>query len=105
MMNRIAAKTKISIGKLDVDQKKGIENHSDCVVRIGISPQLKPAKKARTKISNDSKRILFDWLKKHKQDPYPRADEKSRLCKETGLTLIQLNNWLINARRRYKDIK
>ena len=34
------------------------------------------------------------------QNPYPTDLEKKELVSETGLTLSQLNNWLINSRRR-----
>ncbi|KAG0175201.1 hypothetical protein DFQ30_010976 [Apophysomyces sp. BC1015] len=44
--------------------------------------------------------ILRDWLSKHKKHPYPTEEEKAALAKETSLTLNQISNWFINARRR-----
>ncbi|KAI9324904.1 homeobox KN domain-containing protein, partial [Zopfochytrium polystomum] len=44
---------------------------------------------------------LFTWLMKNKQDPYPGESEKKMLAEETGLTMNQVNDWFINARRRY----
>ncbi|XP_048471422.1 homeobox protein PKNOX2 isoform X3 [Rhincodon typus] len=34
------------------------------------------------------------------QHPYPTEDEKRQIAGQTSLTLLQVNNWFINARRR-----
>jgi len=34
------------------------------------------------------------------QHPYPTEDEKKIIAAQTNLTLLQVNNWFINARRR-----
>jgi len=34
------------------------------------------------------------------QHPYPTEDEKRQIAGQTNLTLLQVNNWFINARRR-----
>lgn len=34
------------------------------------------------------------------QHPYPTEDEKRTIAAQTNLTLLQVNNWFINARRR-----
>ncbi|KAI9268950.1 hypothetical protein BDA99DRAFT_570173 [Phascolomyces articulosus] len=44
--------------------------------------------------------ILKHWLVEHCANPYPTEDEKNWLKHETGLTLNQISNWFINARRR-----
>jgi len=45
--------------------------------------------------------LLKDWLAKHKKHPYPTEEEKLLLAKETKLSLQQISNWFINARRRH----
>ncbi|KRH94576.1 TALE homeodomain protein [Pseudoloma neurophilia] len=45
-------------------------------------------------------KILKDWLKENMMNPYPTENQKTFLSKRTGLDIIQINNWFINARRR-----
>uniref|UniRef100_A0A915C704 Homeobox protein unc-62 n=1 Tax=Parascaris univalens TaxID=6257 RepID=A0A915C704_PARUN len=40
------------------------------------------------------------WLFQNLTHPYPSEDQKKQLAHETGLTILQVNNWFINARRR-----
>ncbi|ULT86704.1 hypothetical protein L3Y34_006425 [Caenorhabditis briggsae] len=40
------------------------------------------------------------WLFQNLAHPYPSEEQKKQLAKETGLTILQVNNWFINARRR-----
>ncbi|XP_047434378.1 homeobox protein Meis1a [Mugil cephalus] len=44
--------------------------------------------------------ILRAWLFQHLTHPYPSEDQKKHLAQDTGLTILQVNNWFINARRR-----
>lgn len=44
--------------------------------------------------------LLKSWLLDHASHPYPTEDEKKRLCDATGLSISQVSNWFINARRR-----
>ncbi|KAJ3280148.1 hypothetical protein HDU76_009262, partial [Blyttiomyces sp. JEL0837] len=43
---------------------------------------------------------LLAWLNQHRDHPYPTDNDKLELAKVTGLSLQQVNNWFINARRR-----
>lgn len=43
---------------------------------------------------------LKDWLHRHSDHPYPSEEEKKQLCNATGLSMSQVSNWMINARRR-----
>ncbi|XP_062540700.1 homeobox protein PKNOX2-like isoform X2 [Armigeres subalbatus] len=44
--------------------------------------------------------VMRAWLFQHLVHPYPTEDEKRALAAQTNLTLLQVNNWFINARRR-----
>ncbi|GAU90890.1 hypothetical protein RvY_03246 [Ramazzottius varieornatus] len=44
--------------------------------------------------------VLRAWLFSHIVHPYPSEDEKRQLAAQTRLSLLQVNNWFINARRR-----
>lgn len=44
--------------------------------------------------------ILKQWLIDHRGHPYPTEEEKRGLRVKTNLTLNQISNWFINARRR-----
>ncbi|ORX61495.1 Homeodomain-like protein [Hesseltinella vesiculosa] len=58
------------------------------------------AKRRRGNLPKAVTAILREWLAEHKKHPYPTEDEKDYLAKRTGLTLNQISNWFINARRR-----
>jgi len=47
-----------------------------------------------------STNVMKTWLFKHILHPYPSEDEKLEIVSVTGLSLHQVNNWFINARRR-----
>ncbi|KAM8842848.1 homeobox protein Meis1a isoform 2-T2 [Synchiropus picturatus] len=44
--------------------------------------------------------LLRAWLFQHLTHPYPSEEQKRQLAGDTGLTILQVNNWFINARRR-----
>ncbi|XP_066542508.1 homeobox protein PKNOX1.1 [Hoplias malabaricus] len=44
--------------------------------------------------------IMRSWLFQHIAHPYPTEEEKKQIASQTNLTLLQVNNWFINARRR-----
>lgn len=63
-----------------------------------ISSQIK--KKRRGNLPKSITVILRQWLIEHCHNPYPTESEKKELKQKTGLTLNQISNWFINARRR-----
>ena len=58
------------------------------------------SKKSREDYSKVVRKVLKEWLHKHLTNPYPSDGEKLHLANKTGLTVLQVNNWFINARRR-----
>ena len=52
------------------------------------------------KLSKHATRVLRKWLYNHIHRPYPDNQEKKVLAHSTGLTIVQINNWFANARRR-----
>ncbi|KAJ3106515.1 hypothetical protein HDU97_006108 [Phlyctochytrium planicorne] len=71
--------------------------------------QPKPAKpraaanraKSRPNHRPDVTASLFSWLMENQSDPYPSEEVKRNLAASTGLRMNQINDWFINARRRY----
>ncbi|KAI0030048.1 homeobox KN domain-containing protein, partial [Vararia minispora EC-137] len=51
----------------------------------------------RQKLSKHTIDLLKAWLVDHADHPYPSAEEKKRLCAETGLSMSQVSNWMINV--------
>ncbi|ORX58841.1 hypothetical protein DM01DRAFT_1318319 [Hesseltinella vesiculosa] len=59
-----------------------------------------PKKRRRGNLPKDVTEFLKRWLVQHKKHPYPSEKEKLELAHHTGLTVNQISNWFINARRR-----
>ncbi|KAG0225296.1 hypothetical protein BGW42_004508 [Actinomortierella wolfii] len=57
-------------------------------------------RKRRGNLPKSVTTVLKAWLVENAKHPYPTEDEKLKLSQETGLTLNQISNWFINARRR-----
>ncbi|KAI5814467.1 homeobox KN domain-containing protein [Pyronema omphalodes] len=57
-------------------------------------------KRRRGNLPKNVTDLLRQWLNDHLNHPYPSEDEKQWLMTQTGLTIHQISNWFINARRR-----
>ncbi|KAJ6511989.1 hypothetical protein C8R47DRAFT_675557 [Mycena vitilis] len=71
------------------------------------SPQSAPSstlvdrpQRKRGKLPKETTDFLKAWLHRHSDHPYPSEEEKKQLCHATGLSMSQVSNWMINARRR-----
>ena len=75
-----------------------------------VAPKSQSSKKKKcSSMSNACKRgilpkqatsIMRSWLFQHIVHPYPTEEEKKVIAGQTNLTMLQVNNWFINARRR-----
>lgn len=58
--------------------------------------------KRRPNFPKSTTERLYQWLAKNSADPYPTDCEKRKFSDQLGMSMKQINNWFINARRRSK---
>jgi hypothetical protein len=68
--------------------------------RAPSPPEPASRKKRRGNLPKVATNLLKKWLYDHLLHPYPSEEEKSALAMQTGLSMNQICNWFINARRR-----
>jgi len=89
------------VGALKLTPEVGDELDTDSKKRKGEEElDSRSKRQKRVNLPKASTNLLKKWLFDHLFHPYPTEEEKSSLALQTGLSLNQLNNWFINARRR-----
>ncbi|KAI8580106.1 hypothetical protein K450DRAFT_239438 [Umbelopsis ramanniana AG] len=82
---------------LDDGNMSGSDSHSVKPANGGSNSSLR---RRRGNLPKNVTAFLRNWLVQHKRHPYPTEDEKIDLARRTALTVNQISNWFINARRR-----
>ncbi|EWC46954.1 hypothetical protein DRE_03716 [Drechslerella stenobrocha 248] len=75
-------------------------NHPSQMDHSDPYDQLRGGKRRRGNLPKQVTDLLRNWLHAHLHHPYPTEDQKLELVSQTGLTMNQISNWFINARRR-----
>ena len=56
-------------------------------------------------LSDESFNVLYGWLEKNIQNPYPSKETKLKVAIEAKISISKLNKWLQNERAKFKKSK
>ncbi|XP_059046802.1 homeobox protein PKNOX2-like [Achroia grisella] len=95
--------SQIGAALLSTDSYTGTNSNNSCSSVSGSPPpedECDDAGGKRGVLPRHATQVMRAWLFQHLVHPYPTEEEKRTLAAQTRLTLLQVNNWFINARRR-----
>jgi hypothetical protein len=97
----------ITLSRLLEHSKNMIDQHSSLPTAAESNKreretkeETKNKRRKRGSLNNDQRAILTTWLESHINNPYPTETEKLDLIKATNLERVQLENWMVNTRKR-----
>jgi len=76
------------------------DRESESMQELAAQIPDQPRKKRRGNLPKRATNLLKKWLFEHLLHPYPTEEQKRTLAGQTGLSVNQISNWFINARRR-----
>ncbi|KAF9434703.1 hypothetical protein BGZ76_007570 [Entomortierella beljakovae] len=77
-----------------------LNEDNDNDINSGNGHGVDPNRKRRGNLPKSVTAVLKSWLVQNATHPYPTEEEKTRLSEATQLSMNQISNWFINARRR-----
>jgi hypothetical protein len=88
-------------GDLSDDEVGGEVSHKKSKKKShSLKSSSRDASQKRGILPKQATHIMRSWLFQHIVHPYPTEEEKKVIASQTNLTMLQVNNWFINARRR-----
>eukprot|EP01135_Chromosphaera_perkinsii_P004384 Nk52_evm35s279 gene=Nk52_evmTU35s279 len=91
---------KIKMGQETVTMDEGAPPVPKKQKKSDSNPDSAGGDAKRKTLPKAARNKLKNWLFNHLAHPYPTEEEKLVLQKETSLSVGQISNWFINARRR-----